>query len=49
MTSCGRPSYQPTDKDRRVVEMMAGWAIPEERIAKVLIIGNENTAEALRW
>ncbi|HEY8576839.1 MAG TPA: hypothetical protein VIL88_10930 [Devosia sp.] len=38
MTSRGRPSFQPTDKDRRVVEMMAGWAIPEERIAKVLSI-----------
>ncbi len=36
MTSRGRPSYEPTDKDRRVVEMMAGWSIPEERIAKVL-------------
>lgn len=34
----GRPPYQPSDKDRRVVEMMAGWAIPEERIAKVLTI-----------
>ena len=34
----GRPPYEPTDKDRRVVEMMAGWAIPEERIAKVLLI-----------
>ncbi len=35
MSSHGRPPYEPTDKDRRVVEMMAGWAIPEERIAKV--------------
>lgn len=34
----GRPPYEPSDKDRRVVEMMAGWAIPEERIAKVLLI-----------
>lgn len=34
----GRPPYAPTDKDRRVVEMMAGWAIPEDRIAKVLAI-----------
>lgn len=34
----GRPPYEATDKDRRVVEMMAGWAIPEERIAKVLLI-----------
>ena len=38
MTPRGRPSYVPTDKDRRVVEMMAGWAIPEARIAKVLTI-----------
>ncbi|WP_152662476.1 hypothetical protein [Devosia soli] len=36
MTRRGRPSYQPTDKDRRVVEMMAGWAMAEERIAKVI-------------
>jgi hypothetical protein len=38
MTTRGRPAYEPTDKDRRVVEMMAGWAISEERIAKVLTI-----------
>jgi hypothetical protein len=38
MTSRGRPPYEPSDKDRRVVEMMAGWAMPEERIAKVLLI-----------
>ena len=38
MTSRGRPPYEPTDKDRRVVEMMSGWSIPEERIAKVLRI-----------
>lgn len=36
MTRRGRPPYQPSDKDRRVVEMMAGWAMLEERIAKVL-------------
>jgi hypothetical protein len=36
MTRRGRPPYVPTDKDRRVVEMMAGWSIPEERVAKVL-------------
>ena len=38
MTPRGRPAYVPTDKDRRVVEMMAGWAIPEAKIAKVLTI-----------
>ena len=36
MTSGGRPPCEPTEKDRRVVEMMAGWSIPEERVAKVL-------------
>jgi hypothetical protein len=34
--TAGRPAYQPTDKDRRIAEMMAGWAIPESRIANVL-------------
>ena len=38
MTTRGRPPYEPTDKDRRVVEMMADWAILEDRIAKVLLI-----------
>ena len=38
MTTRGRPRYEPAEKDRRVVEMMAGWAIPETSIAKVLAI-----------
>ena len=38
MTPRGRPAYLPTDMDRRVVEMMAGWAIPEVGISKVLTI-----------
>ena len=36
MTTRGRPAYEPSDKDRRIVEMMAGWAIPEHRIANVI-------------
>lgn len=36
MTDRGRPAYQPTDKDRRIAEAMAGWAIPQERIARVI-------------
>jgi hypothetical protein len=36
VTRRGRPPYEPTDKDQRVVEMMAGWSIPEGRVAKVL-------------
>ena len=36
MTVRGRPPYEATDKDRRIVEMMAGWAIREDRIANVI-------------
>ena len=36
MTERGRPAYQPTDKDRRIAEMLAGWSIPQERIARVI-------------
>ncbi len=36
MSRTGRPAYQPTDKDRRIAEMLAGWAIPQERIAAVI-------------
>lgn len=32
----GRPAFEPTDKDRRIAEAMAGWGIPQERIAKVV-------------
>ena len=30
------PAYQPSDKDRRIAEALAGWAIPQERIARVI-------------
>ena len=36
MTDRGRPAYEPTDKDRRIAEAMAGWAIPQERIARII-------------
>lgn len=32
MTPRGRRAYVPTGKDRRVVDMMAGWAIPETSV-----------------
>lgn len=32
----GRPPYEPCEKDLRIVEAMSGWAIPQERIAKVV-------------
>jgi len=28
----GRPKYVPTDKDRNIVRMMAGFGIPQEKI-----------------
>jgi hypothetical protein len=36
MTERGRPAYEPSEKDRRIADAMAGWAIPQERIAKVI-------------
>jgi len=36
MPDRGRPAYQPSDKDRRIAEALAGWAIPQERIARVI-------------
>lgn len=32
----GRPSHEPTEKDRNTVLAMAGYGIPQEDIAKVL-------------
>lgn len=32
----GRPAHQPTAEQRRMVEAMAGFGIPVERIAKVI-------------
>ena len=32
----GRPSYSPSEKDRRIAEALSGWAIPQERIASVI-------------
>lgn len=36
MSRAGRPAYQPIEKDRRIAEMLSGWAIPQERIANVI-------------
>jgi len=32
----GRPSHQPTDKDRQTVEALVGFAIPQAKIASIL-------------
>lgn len=42
MTSRGRPKWEPTDKDRKLVESMAAIGIPHADIARVLGI-SENT------
>ena len=36
MIDRGRPAYQPSEKDRRIAEALSGWAIPQERIARVI-------------
>ena len=36
MSARGRPAFQPSERDRRIAEALAGWAIPQERIAKVI-------------
>ena len=48
MTGRGRSAYEPSDKDRRIVEMIAGWAIPEHRIANVLSIDPKTLREHYR-
>lgn len=32
----GRPAHQPTDKDRKMVEAVSGFGIPQDKIASVL-------------
>lgn len=32
----GRPPYEPTDKDRKMVEVLSGFGIPAEKIAHVV-------------
>lgn len=38
MQKTGRPRYEPTEKDRAQVAMLAGMGIPREDIAKVMQI-----------
>jgi hypothetical protein len=33
----GQPPYQPTDQDRKTVESMAGFGVPQEDICKVIL------------
>lgn len=36
MPKVGRPPHEPTDKDRRMVQSLCAYGIPEEDIAKVI-------------
>lgn len=38
MKSPGRPAHKPTDQSRRTVEILAGMAIPSDKIADALDI-----------
>lgn len=43
----GRPPHKPTDEQRRMVEAMAGFAIPEAKIA--LVIGVDDKTLRLHY
>ncbi len=35
----GRPSHQPTPKDRRIVDLLSGFGLPQDKIAHVVGFG----------
>src|SRR5262249_48022528 len=39
----GRPSYQPTEKDRRIVELLIGFGMPAREVARAIGIGSTAT------
>ena len=39
MRKIGRPPHQPTERDRKIVEALAGFGIPAAKIADVLGLG----------
>ena len=41
----GRPPHRPTEKDRQMVEVMAGYAIPQDKIALVLGIDHKTLSK----
>lgn len=42
----GRPAHKPTDKDRQMVEVLAGFAIPTVKIADILDIDQKTLLKA---
>lgn len=44
----GRPRFEPTDEQRRYVESMAGYGMPQEKIARVLKISKPTLLRAFR-
>src|SRR5215208_761648 len=44
----GRPSFSPTDEQRRIVEAMIGYGIPQKDIARVVGIHEESLRKHFR-
>lgn len=44
----GRQAYQPTDENRRMVEVLAGFGIPTKKIADVLNIAQPTVLKYFR-
>lgn len=44
----GRPRHEPTEQSREIVEALAGYGIPQEKIASVLRISKPTLHEAYR-
>ena len=44
----GRPSFSPTDEQRRIVEAMTGYGIPQQDIARVIGIHEESLRKHFR-
>src|SRR5829696_6786822 len=44
----GRPSFSPTDEQRRIVEAMTGYGIPQQDIARVIGIHEESLRKYFR-
>jgi len=49
MAERGRPPHEPTEKDRKVVESMASYGIPEKDIARVIGIAVDTLEKWYRY
>jgi hypothetical protein len=46
--SRGRPAHEPTDKNRQVVELMAAYAVPQDKIAEAIAIDPKSLRQHYR-